>query len=120
MWRAAALPEERSPHSPPVQPFQIAHPPYFGIVRVTDATHGASRAMLISLDDLTARSRSALERATVRRRVEVLARCSCHLCDQVCRMYLTERHTVENTDGEVICSHADLFSGLCPRHRRND
>ena len=96
---------------------QVRHAPFDGRVKVTGLP---DRAMLASLDDLTERSRAALTRAPVRRRVEVHVRCSRRSCGQVFRGWLTERHTVENTDGEVICSHADLFTGLCPEHRRTE
>jgi len=94
----------------------VRHPPFDGRVRLSGPLPGR-QSRYVSVDDLTERSRAAL-RAKVRRRVEVHVRCSRRSCGQAFRGWLTEQHTVENTNGEVVCSHADLFTGLCPEHRR--
>lgn len=98
----------------------VWHPPCDGKVQAVLPAHRERRGgmLLVPLDDLVERSRSALRSAKVRRRVEVRVRCSRRSCARMIRGWLTERNTVETTDGRVTCSLADLFSGRCPEHRR--
>ncbi len=98
----------------------VWHPPCDGKVEAVLPAHRERRGgmLLVPLDDLVERSRSALRSAKVRRRVEVRVRCSRRSCARMIRGWLTERNTVETTDGRVTCSLADLFSGRCPEHRR--
>jgi len=99
----------------------VRHPPFDGRVRVVPPADRKRRgcAINVPLDDLAERSRIALAKARVRRRVEVRVRCSSRLsCPRMIRGWLTERNTVETKDGAALCSLADMFSGRCPEHRR--
>ncbi len=98
----------------------VRHPPFDGRVQVVPPADPGRRggAILVPLDDLSQRSRVALAKADVRRRVSVRVRCSRRSCTRTIQGWVTERNTVETTDGKVICSLADLFNGLCPEHRR--
>jgi len=98
----------------------VRHPPFDGRVQVVlPADRKRGRAMpIVPLDDLAERSRIALARADVRRRVSVRVRCSRRSCTRTIFGWLTEKSTVETTGGKVICSLADLFNGRCPEHRR--
>ena len=99
----------------------VWHPPCDGKVQAVLPAHRERRGgmLLVPLDDLVERSRIALAKAEVRRRVQVRVRCSHRSCPRMIRGYwLTERNTVETTDGKVTCSLADLFNGRCPEHRR--
>jgi len=98
----------------------VRHPPFDGRVQVVPPADRKRRgcAMNVPLDDLAERSRIALAKARVRRRVEVRVRCSSRRsCPRMIRGWLTERNTVETKDGTAICSLADLFCGRCPQHR---
>jgi len=99
----------------------VRHPPFDGKVQAALPADRGRRggAILVPLDDLAECSRIALAKADVRRRVEVCVRCSRRSCPRVIPgCWLTERNTVETTDGDPICSAADLFSGRCSEHRR--
>jgi hypothetical protein len=98
----------------------VRHPPFDGRVRVVPPADRKRRgcAINVPLDDLAERSRIALAKGRVRRRVEVRVRCSRRSCKRTIQGWLTEQKTVETTDGQPICSLADMFSGRCPEHRR--
>jgi hypothetical protein len=96
----------------------VRHPPFNGQVQAVAGGKRRGETILVPLDDLAERSRIALAKARVRRRVEVRVRCSSRLsCPRMIRGWLTERNTVETKDGAAICSQADLFCGRCPDHR---
>jgi hypothetical protein len=97
----------------------VRHPPFDGRVQVVLPADLRRRggAILVPLDDLSQRSRIALAKADVRRRVSVRVRCSRRSCTRTIFGWLTEKNTVETTDGQPICSLAGLFSGKCPEHR---
>ena len=96
----------------------VRHPPFDGRVQVVAGGKRRGWAVVVALDDLAQRSRIALAKATVRRRVEVRVRCcSRRSCPRMIRGWLTERNTVETKDGAALCSLADLFCGRCPDHR---
>jgi len=98
----------------------VRHPPFDGSVRVVLPAARKRRgcAINVPLDDLAERSRIALAKGRVRRRVEVRVRCSSRRsCTRTIFGWLTEKNTVETTDGQPICSLASLFSGRCPEHR---
>jgi hypothetical protein len=99
----------------------VRHPPFDGKVQAVLPAHRKRRGgiLLVPLDDLAERSRIAPAKAKVRRRAEVRVRCSRRSCPRMIRGWLTERDTVETTDGVAICSLADLFCGRCPEHRRD-
>ena len=98
----------------------VRHPPFDGRVQVVPPADRKRRgcAINVPLDDLAEESRITLANADALRRVSVRVRCSRRSCARMIRGWLTERNTVETTDGEAICSLADLFSGRCPEHRR--
>jgi hypothetical protein len=101
----------------------VWHPPFDGKVQAVLPTDRRCRggAIPVPLDDLTQRSRIALAKAKVCRRVQVCVRCSRRSCPRMIPgCWLTERNTVETTDGDPICSLADLFSGRCSEHHRRD
>jgi len=97
----------------------VRHPPFDGRVRVVPPADRGCRGSvtIVALDDLAERSRIALAKGRVRRRVEVRVRCSRRSCTRTIFGWLTEKNTVETTDGQPICSLAGLFSGKCPKHR---
>jgi hypothetical protein len=100
----------------------VRHPPFDGRVRVVPPADRKRRgcAINVPLDDLAERSRIALAKARVRRRIEVRVRCSSRLsCPRMMRGWLTADGKIETIDGEPTCSsRADLFNGRCPEHRR--
>jgi hypothetical protein len=98
----------------------VRHPPFDGRVQVVPPADRKRRgcAINVPLDDLAEESRITLANADALRRVSVRVRCSRRSCARMIRGWLTERNTVETTDGDAICSLADLFSGRCPEHRR--
>jgi hypothetical protein len=98
----------------------VRHPPFDGRVRVVLRADRGRRGSvtLVALDDLAEHSRIALAKADVLRRVSVRVRCSRRSCIRTIFGWLTEKNTVETTDGQPICSLADMFSGRCPEHRR--
>jgi hypothetical protein len=97
----------------------VRHPPFDGRVRVVPPAYRKRRgcAINVPLDDLAERSRIALANADVLRRVSVRVQCSRRSCTRTIFGWLTEKNTVETTDGQPICSLAGLFSGKCPKHR---
>jgi hypothetical protein len=99
----------------------VRHPPFDGRVQVVSPADRKRRGSvtIVALDDLAEQSRIALARADVLRRVSVRVRCSRRSCARTIRGWLTEQKTVETSDGQPICSLADLFNGRCPEHRRS-
>jgi hypothetical protein len=99
----------------------VRHPSFDGRVQVVPPADRKRRgcAINVPLDDLAERSRIALAKAEVRRRVEVRVRCSSRRsCPRMIRGWLTAGGKIETIDGAAICSLPDLFNGRCPEHRR--
>ena len=97
----------------------VRHPPFDGTVQVAPPANRKRRrcAINVPLDDLAEQSRITLANADALRRVSVRVRCSRRSCTRTIQGWVTERNTVQTTDGKVICSLADLFNGRCPEHR---